>query len=118
MKTLVIGASTDETRYAYKAIHSLLLHGHQVVAIGKKKGNINGVEIQTDNIHFNDVDTVTLYINKLHQQNMIDYIISLKPRRIIFNPGTENPDFAALAQSKGIVTDEACTLVLLSIDAY
>ncbi|MBL7926570.1 MAG: CoA-binding protein [Bacteroidia bacterium] len=118
MKTLVIGASTDESRYANKAIKSLVLHGHQVVAIGKKSGVVSGINIDTHNAPYQNVDTVTLYINPSHQAVLYDYIFSLKPRRIIFNPGTENDELEMLAEKKGIVTERACTLVLLSINAY
>lgn len=118
MKTLVIGASTNESRYSNMAVKSLLQHNHEVVALGKTKGAINGIEIQNGLPDFIAIDTVTLYLNPDHQLPMYDYILSLKPRRIIFNPGTENHDLEAKAKAAGIEVTEACTLVLLSIGAY
>lgn len=117
-KTLVIGASENPSRYSYMAINSLLRHNHHVVAIGTKAGQVLGIKIETDKVPFSDIDTVTLYINPLIQKEYYDYIIGLKPRRIIFNPGTENHELEKLAQQKGIKTEEACTLVLLSTNQY
>lgn len=116
--TVVIGASPNNDRYSYKATISLQKHLHTVYPIGIRKGTINGLEIITDKPLLENIDTVTLYVGLDNQPAWIDYILSLKPKRIIFNPGTENPDFEALAQSKGIKTEEACTLVLLSINQY
>ena len=93
MKTLVIGASANKERYSYKAIHSLVDKSHQVVAIGAKKGMAFDIPIETEKLDFHAVDTVTLYLNPKAQEEYYDYILSLKPRRVIFNPGTENPEF-------------------------
>src|ERR1700722_11262364 len=112
-KTLVLGASENPDRYANKAILKLLSKGKEVVAIGKRKGNVNGVEINTHQVPSDDVDTVTLYLNPLHQKPYYDYIVSLKPRRIIFNPGAENEDLERIAAKEGIDIMEACTLVML-----
>jgi len=117
-KTLVIGATENPARYAYIAIQRLTAHGHEVVAVGKEKGMVNGVKIETEHLPFTNIDTVTLYINPTVQKEYYDYIISLKPKRIIFNPGTENTEFENLARAKGIETEEACTLVLLSSNQY
>jgi uncharacterized protein len=117
-KTLVIGASENEERYSNKAIRSLRSHGHDVVAIGLKKGRVLDVEIDDQLSTFRNVDTVTLYINPKLQDAYFDYICSLKPRRVIFNPGTENPDLVDRLDSCDIASDEACTLVLLSINQY
>ena len=117
-KTLVLGASENPARYSNLAVKKLTAHKQPVVALGKKKGNINGVEIETEKKSFDNIDTVTLYLNPLHQQEYYDYIFSLHPKRIIFNPGAENDELMELAQQKGIATQEACTLVLLSTGQY
>lgn len=118
MKTLVIGASENPSRYSNMAVKSLLQHQHEVVALGKKKGSINSVEIQNGQPNFNAIDTITLYLNPDNQLPLYDYILNLKPRRIIFNPGTENTELEAKAEAIGIEVTEACTLVMLSIGAY
>ena len=117
-KTLVIGASENPERYSNLAVQKLAAHQHPVVAIGLKKGSIGNTLIETEKIPFTDIDTVTLYINPLRQPAYYDYILSLKPKRIIFNPGAENEEFYALAKQKGILPQEACTLVLLSTGQY
>lgn len=113
-KTLVIGASLKPERYSNMAIKKLTNHGYEVVAIGLRNGIVNGVEIMTDKPAFEDIHTVTMYINPDHQVEFIDYILSLKPKRIIFNPGTENPEFENLAKQNGIEVLENCTLVMLN----
>ncbi len=117
-KTLVLGASENPDRYSNKAILKLLSKGREVVAIGKIKGRVNGVEINTQPMPSEDIDTVTLYLNPLHQKPYYDYIISLKPRRIIFNPGAENEELERIAAQEGIDVLEACTLVMLSTGQY
>lgn len=119
-KTVVIGASSNPTRYAFLATSKLQLHGHEVVPLGIKSGEIDGLQIQNINEKpmLENVDTVTLYLNPDHQKQWEDYILGLKPHRIIFNPGTENPAFKRRAQNLGIETQEACTLVMLSIGNY
>jgi uncharacterized protein len=117
-KTLVLGASENPSRYSYLAIRKLTNHQHPIVAIGKKKGKVGDVEIETDHLPITDVDTVTLYLNARNQQVYYDYILSLQPKRIIFNPGTENNELEKLAQDNGIETVEGCTLVMLSIGNY
>jgi hypothetical protein len=116
--TVVIGASPNADRYSYKATISLQKHQQPVFPIGIRNGQINGLNIITDKPNLENIDTVTLYVGPDNQAAWIDYIFSLKPKRIIFNPGTENPEFEALAESKGIEALEACTLVLLSINQY
>ncbi|NHN26136.1 CoA-binding protein [Flavobacterium jejuense] len=118
MKTLVIGATTNKERYAYKAIHSLVGKSHQVVAIGAKKGMALDVVIETEKIPFKGIDTVTLYINPQIQREYYDYIISLEPRRVVFNPGTENPELYTLLDENNIEYEVACTLVLLATNQY
>lgn len=117
-KTLVLGASENPSRYSNLAIHRLRSKGHEVVAIGKKKGQVLDVEIITEQPEMDDIDTVTLYVNPTNQQPYIDYILSLKPKRIIFNPGTENVQLEALAEEQGIKPVEACTLVMLGTGQY
>ena len=117
-KTLVLGASDNPERYSYLAVNRLLNSGHPVVAIGRKKTSVNGVEIGTEKKLFNGVDTVTLYLNADHQKEYYDYILSLKPRRIIFNPGAENPELENIAAANNIQPMEACTLVLLSTGQF
>ncbi len=117
-KTLVLGASLKTNRYSNLAIHRLVDHGHEVVAVGLKEGNVSGVEIATKPIAFENVDTVTLYLNPRRQSVYYDYIISLRPNRVIFNPGTENPELYSQLQEVGIEVEVACTLVLLSTNQY
>lgn len=116
--TVVIGASADESRYSYKATMSLKKHGHKVFPVGLKQGTIDGETILTDKPPLKDVDTVTLYVGPKNQSFWTDYILSLHPKRIIFNPGAENPEFLAVAEKNGIECQEACTLVMLSIGNY
>ena len=117
-KTLVLGASDNPERYAYRAAHMLKNHGHEVVPVGIRKGEVAGMAIHTDRPLEKDVDTVTLYVGPQNQPAWYDYILDLQPKRILFNPGTENPELERLAQQRGIQTEEACTLVLLSIGQY
>lgn len=112
-KTLVIGASENPERYSYKAINLLLAYGHPVVAIGGRQGQVSGVGFGKEKLDFQDLNTVTLYLNPGRQEEYYDYIIELHPQRVIFNPGTENPAFANQLKSAGIQVVEACTLVLL-----
>jgi uncharacterized protein len=116
--TLVLGASENPERYSNMAVKKLRAHGHAVVAIGAKPGGVGDVEIVTGTPPLEDIDTVTLYLNAERQKSYYSYILSLKPRRIIFNPGTENDEFEALARKQHIHTQEACTLVLLSTGQY
>ncbi|HYD90901.1 MAG TPA: CoA-binding protein [Flavobacterium sp.] len=117
-KTLVMGASTDPGRYAYKAIKMLQRYGHPVVAIGKVEDDLDGVKIENEHVPFENIDTITLYLNPMNQKQYYDYIISLDPRRVIFNPGTENPDLYVLLRQNGIEIEIGCTLVMLSINRY
>jgi predicted CoA-binding protein len=117
-KTLVIGASDNPQRYSYLAMNRLRGKGHPVVAIGRKLSKVGDVAVDTDKKDFREVDTVTLYLSPGLQKEYYDYIISLHPKRIIFNPGAENPELEELAQAHGIEPLEACTLVLLSTGQY
>ncbi len=118
MKTLVIGASPEPSRYAYQAVNMLNRYGHEVIAFGKQKGKIGETEIETSWNPNWEVDTVTLYINPRVQHDFYNKILALQPRRIIFNPGTENNDFYAMLESHGIEHEVACTLVMLSVGEY
>lgn len=117
-KTLVLGATPNPDRYACLATLKLRSHGHEVVPVGIKKGMIGDLEIVNGQPAIEDINTVTLYLGPDRQRAYYDYILALKPKRIIFNPGTENDELAALAESNGIETVEACTLVMLSIGNY
>lgn len=117
-KTLVLGASDNPARYSFLAIQKLRRFEQPVVAIGRKNTQVADVPVYKEKKPFEDVHTVTLYMNAFHQKEYYDYIISLKPERIIFNPGAENEDLARLAKENNIQTMEACTLVLLSTGQY
>ena len=117
-KTLVLGASDNPQRYSNLAINRLRGYGHPVVAIGQRAAKTGDVDIITEKKPVTDIDTVTLYLNAGKQKEYYDYILSLHPKRIIFNPGAENPELSSLAQANGIQPLEACTLVLLSIGKY
>ena len=117
-KTLVLGASDNPSRYSYLAIHRLRNHGHPVVALGRRRTVVSDVQVEKEKKHFDNIDTVTLYLNPLHQKEYYDYILSLKPKRVIFNPGAENDELALLATQNNIQPMEACTLVLLSTGQY
>jgi uncharacterized protein len=117
-KTLVLGASVNPARYSNLAVQKLTAYNHPVLALGKKTGSIGNTIIETEKKDFDNIDTVTLYLNPLHQKEYYDYIFSLHPKRIIFNPGAENDELADMAKEKDIIAQEACTLVLLSTNQY
>lgn len=117
-KTLVVGASLNPDRYSFKAINALRTAGHPVVAFGLKEGLVADVNIQKEWQFASDIDTVTMYMNPQRQVELYDKIIALNPKRVIFNPETENADFEKVLALKGVETEIACTLVLLSIDQY
>jgi len=117
-KTVVVGASPDEQRYSHRAVISLRKKGYEVVPVGFRKGLVDGLEIHTDFIPVDNVDTVSLYVNPDHQAYWQDYILSLKPRRVIFNPGSENPVLEQALRDEGIPYQDSCTLVMLSVGTY
>lgn len=117
-KTLVLGASLKPHRYSNIATKRLKKYGHEVVPIGLREGKIEGISILKGQQDVKGIDTVTLYLNPKRQVEYYDYILGLKPKRIIFNPGTENMELEELAQAQGIETAIACTLVMLSIGNY
>ena len=118
MRTLVFGASLKSHRYSYLAVKKLTSKGVDTVAFGLREGNIGAVKVETSLHHITDIDTVTLYMNPVRQKPFYEAIIALHPRRVIFNPGTENPEFYLLLEREGIQVAIACTLVLLSTDQY
>ncbi len=117
-KTLVLGASTKPDRYAYKAISMLVNKGHSVLAIGQNAGEVAGVKIQTKAIPLKNIDTITLYLNPTRQRDYYNYIVESKPKRVVFNPGTENPELYQLLELNNIKVEVACTLVLLTTNQY
>ncbi len=117
-KTLVLGASANPARYSCMAIRSLVNKGHPVVGVGLKEEETSGIKIENTKIPFEDVDTITLYLNPQRQKEYYEYIIALDPKRVIFNPGTENPELYQLLRQNGIQVEVACTLVLLSVNQY
>lgn len=117
-KTLVIGASTKPERYSNMAIRKLKNHNHDTVAYGMREGEVHGVTIDTELKPYKEIDTITLYLNPSRQKEYYDYIVSLKPNRVIFNPGTENPEFYNFLKENNIEFEVACTLVLLSTNQY
>jgi len=117
-KTLIIGASNNPERYSYLAAEKLLAYGHEIELIGKRPDVVFGKTINTEKKEFEDIDTVTMYISDKFQPEYYEYIVSLNPRRVIFNPGTENPEFEEILIHNDIHVEEACTLVLLGSGQY
>ena len=118
MKTLIIGASKNPERYSYKATEKLLAHGHEIELLGLRADEIFGQTIDTDKKQNADIDTVTMYVGPKRQPEFYDYIVSLKPRRVIFNPGTENEEFFDILKKNNIQYEVACTLVMLGTKQY
>ena len=117
-KTLVLGASLSTSRYSNLAIRRLKTCGSEVVAIGKVEGDIDGITIFTDKIPIENVHTVTIYLNPVNQAMYYDYILSIKPQRVIFNPGSENLYFEELLKESTINFEHSCTLVLINMGLY
>ena len=118
MKTLVLGASSNPNRYAYQAVGKLIQKGYEVIPLGVKDGELHGQKIMTNPIQWEAIDTVSLYLAPNRQADYKDYLLRLSPRRVIFNPGTENAELEQVLQAAGIQTEQACTLVLLSTNQY
>ena len=116
--TLVMGASENVQRYSNMAVKKLLNYNHKVKAFGNREGEISGVKIDKELINYDNIDTITLYLNPTNQKPFYDYILGLSPRRVIFNPGTENSELQEKLKVAGIEYEEACTLVLFSINKY
>ncbi|HWJ90342.1 MAG TPA: CoA-binding protein [Flavisolibacter sp.] len=117
-KTVVLGASQNPSRYSYLAIQRLRAHNHPVVAVGRREGQVADVAISKEHPKEDGVDTVTLYLNPGNQVPYYDYILDLQPKRIIFNPGTENDELIRKAKENNIQPVIACTLVMLSTGQY
>ena len=117
-KTLVFGASLKPSRYSYITIKRLVEANQETEAFGLKKGTVSGVHVKTDATDFKDIDTITMYLGAARQKQYYDAIIALRPKRVIFNPGAENPEFYPLLEKEGIKAEVACTLVLLATDQY
>ncbi len=117
-KTLVIGATTKPERAAFKAIEMLVAKGNSVLALGQNTGEIAGIKINTKAIPVKNIDTISLYINSSRQKEYYNYIIEAKPKRVLFNPGTENSQFYQLLELNNIKYEVACTLVLLTLNKY
>jgi predicted CoA-binding protein len=117
-KTLVLGASDNPSRYSYLAMNRLKAHKHPVVAVGRKEAEVAGIHITKSPVQEEGIDTVTLYLNPTHQKQYYEYILGLHPQRIIFNPGTENPELMTIAKENGIESVVACTLVMLATGQY
>ena len=117
-KTVVLGASDNPSRYSYLAINRLRAYDHPVVAVGKKTGHVGDVDITKDHQPEQNVDTITLYLNPKNQVEYYDYILNLQPKRIIFNPGTENEELIRKAKENNIQPVIGCTLVMLSTGQY
>lgn len=117
-KTLLLGATTKPDRYAFRAINALTQKGHTVLAIGQNTGEVAGVKIHTKAVPVKNIDTVTLYLNPNRQRDYYNYIVEAQPKRVIFNPGTENPELYQLLELNNIEVEVACTLVLLATNQY
>ena len=116
--TLILGATTNPDRYAYLAAERLVHKGYDIVPVGIKSGEVQGQPILNGLPDVPEVDTVTLYIGPRHQPAYYDWLLRLAPRRIIFNPGTENAELMRLAREAGIEVQAACTLVMLASASY
>ena len=117
-KTVVLGATSKPEKYAFKAISLLVEKGHSVIAIGQNAGEVAGVKIKTKANPLKNIDTITLYLNPARQRDYYNYIVEAKPKRVVFNPGTENPELYQLLELNGIQVEVACTLVLLTLNQY
>lgn len=117
-KTLIVGASTNPARYAYLVANKLVRKGYPIVNVGRKRGTVAGADIQGMDSIYTDIDTITLYVGPQNQPIYYDYILETKPKRVIFNPGTENEEFRQKLVKEGIETVEACTLVMLNTGQY
>jgi len=118
MKTLVVGASPNSARYSFKAVRLLKRYNHEVIPLGIRDGKIDDLHIIKGKPEISGIHTITLYVGPARQTEYYDYLLGIKPKRIIFNPGTENAEFINLAEKQGIETIQNCTLVMLNSDLY
>ena len=117
-RTLVFGASLNPSRYSNLAMHRLVANQQETVAFGVRSGTVSGIQVKNNLVDFQNIHTITLYMNPKRQKEYYDKILALKPERVIFNPGTENPEFAQILSEAGIKVENACTLVLLATGQY
>ncbi len=117
-KTIVLGANPNPERYSHKAIVALRSKGHDVIGVGKRKGAVADIEIEDGKLLYDNIHTITIYLNASNQKAWYDFILSTNPKRIILNPGAENSELETMARDKGIEVMEACTLVLLATGNY
>ncbi|MBL1409755.1 CoA-binding protein [Sphingobacterium faecale] len=117
-KTLILGASTNSARYSYLVANKLVRKGYPIVNVGRKKGEVAGVAIEPAEVVHTDIDTVTMYVGPKNQTSYYEYILATNPHRVIFNPGSENPELATQLKERGIEVIEACTLVMLNTGQY
>ena len=117
-KTLVLGASPKPERFSCRAVKKLIEHNFPVVAVGLRAGQISGVSVLKLFPDVEDIDTITVYVGPRNQPVYYDYILAINPRRVIFNPGTENPEFEEILQNKGIQVIRDCTLIMLDKGTY
>lgn len=118
MKTLVLGASTNPSRYSYKAIKSLIRHNAEVIAVGKNPGEVDGVSIDTELKNVDNIHTILLYLNANNQKAYYKQLLDLNPKRIIFNPGAENPEFELMAKNNQIEVLNTCGIVMINTDNF
>ena len=118
-RVVVVGASPNPERYSNRAVRLLVQHGHEVVPINPVASSIEGLPVvpKLEQVNGN-VDTVTLYVSAKISSAMEGPLADLEPGRVIFNPGAENPALRATLEAKGIETEEACTLVLLTTNQF
>ena len=113
-KTLVLGASLNPERFSYMAVRKLTYAGIPVVAVGLREGMVCGIRVEKPFPKFEGIHTVTIYIGPRNLTAYYDYIIGLHPVRVIFNPGTESPEFADRLMASGIAVEYGCTLIMVS----
>ena len=117
-KTLVLGASADASRYSNVAARTLLRHGHPIVQVGPKPGEVNGHAIQQELPEDTDFDTVAVYMSAKRQGELEDYLLRIHPRRVIFPPGAENAELEKKLEAAGIEAVQGCTMVMLASREY
>lgn len=117
-KVIVLGASLDSSRYSHMAMKKLKLKEHDVIGIGSRSGEVDGIAILTEAKMMSDIHTVTIYLNPMNQRSYYDYIRELKPQRVIFNPGSENKEFELILNEEQILFEKVCTLVMLSLNQF
>lgn len=117
-RTLILGASTNPSRYSFLVANKLVRNGHEIIPVGVMKGEVAGVEIKSSTAGIDDIDTVTMYLGQRNQEEYADFLLNLKPKRVIFNPGTENPELMDKLNEQGVDAFEACTLVMLGTGQF